>query len=430
MSPVAESTSRLIESDAIHKETNGGHGAVVPFALSSVESNARTYARRLPGTFAKGDGLWLYDTDGNKYLDLLQCAGALPLGHNHPIVRQAILDYVDSQLPQQCLDLATTAKTAFVQELWRWIPAPLSSTGKIQFTSPSGSDAVEAAMKLVRIATGRSTIIAFDGGYHGHTSGSLAAMGNTDTKSQLKTGALADIAFFPFPHPDKSPFGSSVTDSKVTADLCASLLETKLADPESGMTKPAGIIVECIQGEGGVVPAPREWLKRLRRLATEHDIPLIFDEVQSGFARSGTPFAFEYAGVTPDVIVMSKAVGGSMPLACIVYDQKLDKWQPGSHAGTFRGNQLALVTGARVLAHMRETRIWEHAAHMGELFKSHLFERAYTYGIKQHILSIRGRGLMLGVQLVLPDSIIEDGTLAQKVQAIMFDKHKVIIERG
>lgn len=239
---------------------------------------------------------------GVKYLDMLQCAGALPLGHNHPVLREAILEYLDSHLPQQALDMSTTAKQAFVSELWNWFPQAFRADAKIQFCSPSGSDAIEAAMKLVRIATGRSTIIAFDGtypissyrlsstcfsvflrhcgyyivgGYHGHTAGALAAMGSLGAKAQLKTGALGDVAFFPYPHPDYSPFGISSHSGDQTAELSIKYLERKLADPESGINKPAGIVVECIQGEGGVVPAPVEWLKELRRIATEYDVPLL-----------------------------------------------------------------------------------------------------------------------------------------------------------
>nr|AAZ91436.1 putative aminotransferase Amo1 [Omphalotus olearius] len=398
--------------------------------LVQVESNARTYARKFPAQFQKGEGLMLYDVEGTLDMFTPRFLLTLPLGHNHPILRQAILDYVESGLPQQCLDLATTAKAEFVTELWHWLPEKLRPDAKIQFTSPAGTDAVEAAMKLVRIATGRSTIIAFDGGYHGHTVGSLAAMGNIDTKSQLKTGVLGDIAFFPYPHPDYSPFGLESADQ--TAQVSAKYLESRLADPDSGITKPAGIIVECIQGEGGVVPAPREWLKALRKIATKFDIPLIFDEVQSGFARTGTGFAFEYAeGVVPDVIVMSKAVGGGMPLACVVYHKRLDIWQPGSHAGTFRGNQIALFTGSQVLRYMRINNLAAHAADVGELFKARFLGYAEENRVRDRVLSVRGRGLMMGIQLVSPDgSRKEDGDLALRVQRTLFDKHRFIIERG
>jgi diaminobutyrate-2-oxoglutarate transaminase len=359
------------------------------------ESNARSYPRRLPIALKRARGIYVEDTEGRVFIDCLAAAGTLVLGHNHPVVVEAIQLALRSELPMQTLDLMTPMKDEFVSELFSMLPAQWASQAKIQFCGPTGTDAVEAALKLVKTATGRGSVLAFHGAYHGMTQGSLALMGNLGPKRAL-VGQLNGVQFLPFPYAYRCPFGLG-GEAGETAGL--EYIRTLLQDPESGVLPPAAIILEAVQGEGGVIPASARWLRGLRELCTTHKIPLIIDEVQTGFGRTGRMFAFEHAGITPDVLVLSKALGGGLPLSVVVYNQALDTWQPGAHAGTFRGNQLAMAAGAATLRFIQSERLDQHAASLGESFKAQLCALA-----KQHacIGEVRGRGLMLGMELVDP----------------------------
>jgi diaminobutyrate-2-oxoglutarate transaminase len=368
----------------------------------------------------------LRDESGREVIDCLACAGALPLGHNHAEVREAVLRFLGSGQVMQGLDLTTPAKFAFMQELFNLLPDGWADKRKIQFCSPSGSDAVEAAMKLVRFATGRSPIIAFHGAYHGMTSGALAAMGNL----AARPGPLArvgDVHFAPFPYRYRCPFG---TDGADTDDLSIRYLSNLFTDPESGIPKPAAVIVEVVQGEGGCIPASDEWLRALRHITREHDIALVIDEVQTGFARTGHMFAFERARIEPDVLVLSKALGGGFPLAAIVYDQALDLWPRGMHAGTFRGNQIAMIAGKVTMEILRRDRMDEHAATVGDVLADGLRQLAHRH---PELGDVRGRGLMLGVEVVKPSGNgtrpPQDRALAAAIQRAAFE-NGLLIETG
>jgi diaminobutyrate-2-oxoglutarate transaminase len=291
------------------------------------------------------------------------------------------------------LDLATPVKDAFTTELFATLPRALAEDGRIQFCGPAGTDAVEAALKLVRTATGRSGLLAFTGAYHGMTAGALEASGGaTDVR----------VTRLPFPHDYRCPFG---TGGERGAELAARWTESLLDDPKSGVPEPAGMILEPVQGEGGVIPAPDEWLRRMRAITADRSIALIADEVQTGVGRTGTFWGVEHSGVVPDVMVMSKAIGGSLPLAVVVYRSGLDVWPPGAHAGTFRGNQLAMAAGAATLAHVRENRLAERAATLGARMLASLQGLAAAHPC---IGDVRGRGLMIGVELVDADSAAPD----------------------
>jgi diaminobutyrate-2-oxoglutarate transaminase len=357
------------------------------------ESNARTYARNLGLVLASAQGIYVTDVDGNRYIDCLACAGALPLGHNHPIVKQAITDALAQDLPLQTLDIATPVKDEFVSEIYAALPPEFAKTAKIQFCSPSGADAVEAALKLVKIATGRRAIGAFRGGYHGMTHGALALMGNLGPKMAVP-GLMPDVHFFPYPY-NRYPIGNA--DQADDHRLCSQYLATALADPEGGISPLAGLIMEVVQGEGGVIPAPDAWVQTVRQITANQSIPLIIDEVQSGVGRTGKMFAFEHSGIVPDVVVLSKAIGGSLPMAVMLYHEDLDQWQPGAHAGTFRGNQLAMATGLATLRYIRSQNLADHAAQMGDRFLRQL--RQIQTALPTAIFDVRGRGLMIGVEL-------------------------------
>ncbi|WP_236204068.1 aspartate aminotransferase family protein [Pseudomonas protegens] len=363
---------------------------------SRQESNARSYPRRIPLALKRASGIHVEDVEGRRFIDCLAGAGTLALGHNHPVVIAAIQQVLADELPLLTLDLTTPVKDQFVQDLFGLLPEALAAEAKIQFCGPTGTDAVEAALKLVRTATGRSTVLSFQGGYHGMSQGALSLMGSLGPKRALAGLLNNGVQFLPFPYDYRCPFGLGGAEG-VKVNL--HYLENLLTDPEAGVALPAAVIVEAVQGEGGVIPADLEWLQGVRRITEKAGVALIVDEIQSGFGRTGKMFAFEHAGIIPDVVVMSKAIGGSLPLAVMVYRDWLDTWQPGAHAGTFRGNQMAMATGSAVMRYLKEHRVPEHAAAMGERLREHLLILQRDF---PQLGDIRGRGLMLGVELVDP----------------------------
>nr|WP_244888860.1 diaminobutyrate--2-oxoglutarate transaminase family protein [Streptomyces purpureus] len=379
------------------------------------ESAARTYARSLPIVPVRARGLTIEGADGRRYLDCLSGAGTLALGHNHPVVLEAIKKVLDSGAPLHVLDLATPVKDAFTTELFHTLPRQLADDARIQFCGPAGTDAVEAALKLVRTATGRSGLLAFTGAYHGMTAGALDASGGAPD---------VRVTRLPYPHGYRCPFG---VGGERGAELAARWTENLLDDPKGGVTTPAGMIVEPVQGEGGVIPAPDAWMRRMRKITEARSIPLIADEVQTGVGRTGAFWAVEHSGVVPDVMVLSKAIGGSLPLAVIVYRSSLDAWQPGAHAGTFRGNQLAMAAGAATLAHVRENRLAERAATLGARIMGRLQGLAAAHPC---IGDVRGRGLMIGVELVDPDSTAPDAVVPPPAPALAAAVQRACLDRG
>ncbi|MGW2300793.1 diaminobutyrate--2-oxoglutarate transaminase family protein [Streptomyces sp. NPDC001809] len=379
------------------------------------ESAARTYARSLPIVPVRARGLTIEGADGRRYLDCLSGAGTLALGHNHPVVLEAVKKVLDSGAPLHVLDLATPVKDAFTSELFATLPGELADNARIQFCGPAGTDAVEAALKLVRTATGRSGLLAFTGAYHGMTSGALDASGGaTDIR----------VTRLPYPHSYRCPYGVGGARG---AQLAAHWTENLLDDPKSGVTTPAGMILEAVQGEGGVIPAPDDWMRRMRRITADRSIPLVVDEVQTGVGRTGAFWAVEHSGIVPDVMVLSKAIGGSLPLAVIVYRSELDAWEPGAHAGTFRGNQLAMAAGTATLAYVRENKLAERAGVLGDRILGQLRGLA---GDHPCIGDVRGRGLMIGVELVDPDAAGPDDTAPPAAPALALAVQQECLARG
>ncbi|QLF91916.1 aspartate aminotransferase family protein [Pseudomonas sp. ABC1] len=394
------------------------------------ESNARSYPRRIPLALKRARGIHVEDVEGRVFIDCLAGAGTLALGHNHPVVIAAIHQVLDDELPLHTLDLSTPVKDRFVQDLFAVLPPAFASQAKIQFTGPTGTDAVEAALKLVRTATGRSTVLAFQGGYHGMSQGALSLMGNL--KAKVPLGAMLDhgVQFMPFPYDYRCPFGQG---GAAGVEINLLYLENLLTDPESGIQPPAGVILEVVQGEGGVIPASDTWLRGVREITSRAGIPLIIDEIQTGFGRTGKLFAFEHAGIVPDVVVLSKAIGGSLPLSVMVYRDWLDTWQPGAHAGTFRGNQMAMAAGSAVMRYMEEHNLIGHAEAMGQRLRERLLALQAQF---PQLGDVRGRGLMLGVEVVDPlgqrDALGHPpayGTLASRIQRECL-KRGLILELG
>ncbi|WNB91255.1 aspartate aminotransferase family protein [Bacillus sp. NEB1478] len=359
------------------------------------ESNARSYPRRIPIAIEEAEGIYVKDADGNKYIDCLAGAGTLALGHNHPVVIDAIEKVLHDKRPLHTLDLTTPVKEEFVSEVFASLPEKFARKAKIQFCGPTGGDAIEAAIKLVKTATGRRSILSFQGGYHGATHGTMALSGNLGPKEKVQ-GLMPDVHFMPYPYAYRCPFGIGGEESH---KISAQYIENLLDDPESGILSPAAMIFEVVQGEGGSIPAPIEWLQEMRRITKERNIPLIIDEVQTGIGRTGELFAFEHAGIIPDVVVLSKAIGGSLPLSVVIYDKELDKWSPGAHIGTFRGNQMAMAAGTATLRYIKENRLSQHAAKLGEKL---MLELSILQNEIPEIGNVRGLGLMIGAEIVNP----------------------------
>lgn len=393
------------------------------------ESNARSYPRRIPLALKRAAGIYVEDIEGRVFIDCLAGAGTVALGHNHPVVIEAIQRVLDDGVPLHTLDLTTPVKDAFIEDLFDCLPSQFARDAKVQFCGPTGADAVEAALKLVKTATERGTMLAFHGAYHGMTQGALNLMGNLGPKRPLH-GLLQGVQFLPFPYDYRCPFGLG-GEAGLQAGL--TYIDTVLKDPESGIPRPAGMILEVVQGEGGVIPAPDIWMRGVRALTTKFDVPLIVDEVQTGFGRTGRLFAFEHAGITPDVIVLSKAVGGTLPLSVVVYRKELDGWLPGAHAGTFRGNQLAMAAGSATIRYIRAEALHEQAATVGLDLLRKLRQLQSQYA---QLGDVRGRGLMIGIEVVDPDGEPDalghapaDPSRARAIQAECL-KHGLILELG
>ncbi|MBW4694473.1 MAG: diaminobutyrate--2-oxoglutarate transaminase [Lyngbya sp. HA4199-MV5] len=393
------------------------------------ESNARSYPKRIPLAIKEAKGIYVTDTTGKTYFDCLTAAGTMALGHNHPVVLNALQTALTSNLPWQTLDITTPIKDEFVEEVWQSLPPEFARHAKIQFCGPSGSDATEAAIKLVKTATGRRTILSFDGAYHGMTHGALSLMGNVSPKQDV-AALMPEVQFLPYPYLYRCPFGLG---GEKGSWVSSHYIESMLTDPESGIVKPAGMILELVQGEGGVILAPDEWAREIRRITQERMIPLIVDEIQTGWGRTGKLFAFEHSGIIPDVLLLSKAIGGGLPLSVIVYHESLDVWQTGAHAGTFRGNQLAMATGLAAIRYIRENNLSEHAQAMGDRLLAHLQTVQTEHDC---IGDVRGRGLMLGVEIVNPSKPCNglgvhphDSQKAREIQQACLDRG-LILELG
>lgn len=396
---------------------------------SEHESAVRSYPRRLPIAIKQAYGVLVEDTRGQIFLDCLAGAGTLALGYNHPEINQALKSQLDSGLPYQTLDIATYAKTHFIQSVKNFLPRELGENCVIQFCGPSGADAVEAAIKLAKQTTGRNTMFAFRGAYHGMTNGTMGMMGNLGTKAR-RTGLMSDVHFMPFPYDLRCPFGLG-GDEGARAGI--RYIERLLNDDEAGIMKPAAIIVEPVQGEGGVIPAPAFWLQELRRICDEHEILLIFDEIQCGVGKSGYNFAFEEAGIVPDILCLSKAIGGGLPMSLLVINKDHDTWLPGEHTGTFRGNQLAMVSGAKALEIIERDNLVEHANVAGQYLRLGLEDIQKRVNC---IADVRGKGLMLGIEICKPSQKKNkfgepesDGELTLAIQRAALERG-LMVEKG
>lgn len=392
------------------------------------ESSVRSYPRKLPLAITKAQGCWITDANGKEYLDCLAGAGTLALGHNHPQIIQAIQQVLQQGLPLHTLDLTTPLKDAFSESLLFFLANNVNDYC-LQFCGPSGADAVEAALKLAKTVTRRRHIISFSGGYHGMTHGALAVTGNLAPKQQV-SGLMPDVQFMPYPHAYRCPLGLG---GEAGSTALAHYFENFIEDVESGVCLPAAVILEAVQGEGGVNVAPVAWLQKIREVTRRHGILLIIDEVQAGFGRTGKRFAFQHAGIEPDIVVMSKAVGGGLPLAVLAIRREFDQWQAGAHTGTFRGNQLAMATGLATLNYLSQPDTLLQVQKQGDALMQQLTALQKQFAC---LGQVRGVGLMLGIEIVderLPPDHLgaypADAALAVAIQQQCFE-HGLLLERG
>ena len=403
LSPLA-----LATQPSVRTELPGPRSAELLRRQAERESNARVYPRHFPIAVAEAQGSHIRDLDGNVFIDFLAGAGVLSFGHNHPELVKVATDQMT--VFTHGLDLPSSAKDDFTEAQLSMLPKGMRDRMKIHFCGPTGANAVEAAIKLCKTATGRGDIIAFQGGYHGGSHAAMAATGNVSQKRPIANG-VPGIHFFPYSSCSRCPLNLEPETCQVN---CVSLLENALHDPNSGLTLPAAVIMELVQGEGGVNPARKEFAQRVRRLTYQLGIPLIVDEVQTGCGRTGTWFAFEQYDIEPDVVVASKALSGlGLPVAVIIYHRDLDVWAPGAHTGTFRGNQLAFAAGAKAVELVRRDDLLGNVRARG----AQIAERLAALEPNPAVLQVRGKGLMWGIELKAPRDGRTAGELAEDVQA-------------
>lgn len=378
--------------------------------FDEIESQVQSYARAFPCVFHRAQGEFLFDQNGNRYLDFLAGAGTLNYGHNNPLLKAKLLDYIAAEGITHGLDLHTQAKGDFLETFSENILKPRGLNYRVQFTGPTGTNAVEAALKLARKVTGRQNIIAFTNGFHGVTLGALATTGNSHHRGAAGVSLSGS---------SRLPFDGYLGDGFDTTRY----LDKLLSDTSSGVDLPAAVIVETVQGEGGINAASLDWLRNLEVVCKKHQVLLIIDDIQAGCGRTGTFFSFEPAGIKPDMVTLSKSLSGyGLPFAVVLLRPELDQWKPGEHNGTFRGNNFAFVTAKAALDHYWSNDAFAHEVRRkGEYLSARLQAIAARYGAGQ--LSTRGRGMFQGINCVT-------GELAGKITRLAFHNGLIIETSG
>ncbi len=352
--------------------------------FENLESEVRGYVRHFPVIFDKAKGYNLYDEQDNEFLDFFAGAGTLNYGHNNEMVKEALISYLQHDGIMHGLDMATSAKKRFLEKFESTILQPRRMEYKIQFAGPTGTNAVETALKLARMVKGRSNVISFTNGFHGLTMGSMSITGNSFYRDEAFINRT-NVTFMPF----DGYFGEDVDT--------AEYLRKFLMDNSSGVDLPSAIILETIQAEGGVNVASVKWLKAVEQICREFDILLIVDDIQVGNGRTGRFFSFEDAGIYPDIITLSKSIGGGLPLSLVLMKPELDQWKPGEHTGTFRGNNLAFVASAELLSYWDNENLSESVFYKEEILKNGL--EAIMSKYPDLDASVRGRGLIYGLHI-------------------------------
>ncbi|MDJ0798062.1 MAG: diaminobutyrate--2-oxoglutarate transaminase [Calothrix sp. MO_167.B12] len=378
--------------------------------FNQLESNVRSYCRLFPTVFKTARGAVLEDREGRQYLDFLCGVGTLNYGHNNPQIKHRLLHYLESDGIIHGLDLATVAKEEFLEAFAEIILKPRQLNYKVQFPGPTGTNAVEAALKLARQITGRETVIAFSNGYHGVTLGSLA----TTAKASHREAAgisTTGVNFMPY----DGYLGANIDTTEY--------LDKVLSDAGSGVSLPAAVIVETIQGAGGVNVASFEWLRSLEKVCRQHNVLLIADDIQVGCGRTGSFFSFEEVGISPDIVTISKSLSGfGLPFSLVLIKPELDQWKPGQHSGTFRGPNLAFVTAKAALdIYWQDDSLSSAVKRKGKIMQSRLEEIAKNY--QSAGFSVRGRGMIQGLDC-------QNGDIAEEIIRQAFAKGLIMETAG
>lgn len=374
--------------------------------FETYESEVRSYCRTFPTVFTKAKGSILTDQDGREFIDFFNGAGALNYGHNPDLIKQRLIDYMAGDGIIHALDMYTVPKGEFIEAFETRILQPRGYTYKIQFPGPTGTNSVEAALKLARKVTKRTNIFAFMGCFHGMTLGALSL--TSDVGSRAGAGVpLGNVVHLPAPY----QFGD---------EFALDYLRTVLADDHSGIEKPAAIVVETVQAEGGIYVFSNEFLRGLEQIAHDNGILLIVDDIQVGCSRTGTFFSFERAGINPDMVCLSKSIGGyGLPFALTLFKPELDIWAPGEHNGTFRGNQLAMIAAKAGVEITLDNHVEAGVVSRGEIV--HEFLNREVASLADGI-EVRGLGLIWGID------VHDDATSAAIVRACF--NHGLILERA
>lgn len=352
----------------------------------------------------------MYDEEGREYLDFLAGAGALNYGHNNEVMREKLLEYIGNKGICHSLDLFTTAKKEFMETFSEKILKPRDYNYVMMFTGPTGTNAVEAALKTARKSTGRKTVISFTNGWHGQTLGSLAVTGNATHRGGAGV-PLNGVA--------RLPYDGYLGDQIDTTEY----LDKVLSDSSSGYDLPAAVIVETIQGEGGVNHCSMEWLRNLYRVCKKHGVLLIVDDIQAGCGRSGKFFSFEDAGFQPDIVTLSKSLSGfGTPFAIVLMKPECDEWKPGEHNGTFRGNNHAFITAKAMIDHYwSDDNFEKDVQRKGRIVAERLETIVEKYG--EGNFNARGRGMFQGLNCA-------NGTIASKITRRAFQSGLIIETSG
>jgi diaminobutyrate-2-oxoglutarate transaminase len=376
--------------------------------FSRYESEVRTYCRTFPAIFKTAKGSIIKDVEGVEYIDLVAGAGALNYGHNNELIKKAVIDYIQEDGILMGLDFHSQAKATFINTFVSHILAPRNLQYKLQFTSPTGTSVVESALKLARKYTGRSSVVSFTNAFHGMTGNSLSATGSKHHRQHTSIGNVVHM-----------PYEGYLGDQVDTVDYFRKLL----IDKSSGLDLPAAVILETVQGEGGLNVASVPWLKKLRQLTAEYDIPLIVDDIQAGCGRTGHFFSFERAEIQPDMVCLSKSLGGiGLPFALLLLSPHLDKWKAGEDNGTFRGHNLAFVASTVALQNY-----WHNDAFSQEIIrKGNLVTNYLTQLVLEfhnHLVRVKGIGLMQGIEF-------KSGEMCSDVKNSCFQRNLIIEDCG
>lgn len=386
------------------------------------DSNALVYPNQVPLAIARGLGATVEDLDGNRFIDFSGGVGALNVGHSNP----EVVDAIKAQAEEftHGLDFPSKARVALSKKLVQLAPGTLKNNSKVLMCGPTGADAVEAAIKLAKFITKKPGVISFEGGWHGVSGVSLSLTAKRAAKANYLPG-VPEVYFVPYPYCYRCPFGLRHPDCGLA---CAHYLEHLIKDPDTGLAAPGALLIEPIQGEGGIVVPPAGYIAEVRRICDQNGLLLIADEIQTGFCRTGAMFAMENEKVTPDIMTVSKSMGSGLPISGIVFRKDLDTWGPGAHVGTFRGNALSCAAGVAGIGFMEKNRLDERSARLGKV----VVERLRALQSRFDVMGdVRGRGLYVGVELVKTDADRSpDADLLARLQRECFPKGLIVWKGG